>query len=214
MLREQYLHPNGQIPAYEWNFGDVNPPVHAWSTIFTYRLEKARTGKGDIAWLERCFHKLLLNFTWWINRKDADGKNRFAIVQAEDEIASISMVMGAGWAGSRAFTCTSGPGVSLMTEFAPKGKRGLFGAWQSLTVALGLLAGTIGFVGTVYWTATVVQQFGGLATPLAIVAMLLLSLYLGLFPAVASVITAAWTQAGKPTLPVEDVRMPRKVRRQ
>lgn len=77
MLRETYLHPNGQIPAYEWNFGDVNPPVHAWSTIFIYRLEKARTGKGDLVWLERCFHKLLLNFTWWLNRKDRSGKNTF-----------------------------------------------------------------------------------------------------------------------------------------
>src|SRR5687768_6882702 len=77
MLREQYLHPNGQIPAYEWNFGDVNPPVHAWSTIFTYRLEKARTGRGDITWLERSFHKLLLNFTWWLNRKDRNGRNAF-----------------------------------------------------------------------------------------------------------------------------------------
>jgi hypothetical protein len=77
MLREQYLHPNGQIPAYEWNFGDVNPPVHAWSTIFTYRLEKVRTGRGDIAWLERSFHKLLLNFTWWLNRKDRTGRNAF-----------------------------------------------------------------------------------------------------------------------------------------
>ena len=70
MLQERYLHPSGQIPAYEWNFGDVNPPVHAWSTIFTYRLEKARRGRGDIEWLERSFHKLLLNFTWWVNRKD------------------------------------------------------------------------------------------------------------------------------------------------
>ncbi len=77
MLREHYLHPNGQIPAYEWNFGDVNPPVHAWATIFTYRLEKARTGKGDMAWLERCFQKLLLNFTWWVNRKDRSGRNVF-----------------------------------------------------------------------------------------------------------------------------------------
>ena len=77
MLRESYIHPNGQIPAYEWNFGDVNPPVHAWATIFTYRLEKTRTGKGDIAWLERSFQKLLLNFTWWINRKDRSGKNTF-----------------------------------------------------------------------------------------------------------------------------------------
>jgi hypothetical protein len=77
MLRERYLHPSGQIPAYEWNFGDVNPPVHAWSTIFTYRLEKARRGQGDVEWLERSFHKLLLNFTWWVNRKDRSGNNVF-----------------------------------------------------------------------------------------------------------------------------------------
>ena len=77
MLSEKYLNPNGQIPAYEWNFGDVNPPVHPWATIFTYRLEKARTGKGDIDWLQRSFQKLLLNFTWWLNRKDRSGKNTF-----------------------------------------------------------------------------------------------------------------------------------------
>jgi hypothetical protein len=77
MLQERYLHPSGQIPAYEWNFGDVNPPVHAWATIFTYRLDKARRGRGDIEWLERAFHKLLLNFTWWVNRKDRTGNNVF-----------------------------------------------------------------------------------------------------------------------------------------
>jgi hypothetical protein len=77
MLREKYLHPSGQLPAYEWNFGDVNPPVHAWSTIFTYRLEKLRKGRGDLDWLERSFHKLLLNFTWWVNRKDRSGNNAF-----------------------------------------------------------------------------------------------------------------------------------------
>ena len=77
MLRERYMHPNGQIPAYEWNFGDVNPPVHAWSTIFTYRLEKAQTGKGDADWLKSSFQKLLLNFTWWVNRKDRSGRNVF-----------------------------------------------------------------------------------------------------------------------------------------
>jgi hypothetical protein len=77
MLRGNYLHPNGQLPAYEWNFGDVNPPVHAWSTIFTYRLESARHGSGDVDWLERSFHSLLLNFTWWVNRKDRLGKNVF-----------------------------------------------------------------------------------------------------------------------------------------
>ena len=77
MLRERYMHPNGQIPAYEWNFGDVNPPVHAWATIFTYRLEKGRTGEGDREWLKSCFQKLLLNFTWWVNRKDRSGRNVF-----------------------------------------------------------------------------------------------------------------------------------------
>jgi hypothetical protein len=77
MLKAQYLHPSGQIPAYEWNFGDVNPPVHAWSTIFTYRLEQARRGQGDVDWLERGFQKLLLNFTWWVNRKDRSGSNVF-----------------------------------------------------------------------------------------------------------------------------------------
>ncbi len=77
MLRERYMHPNGQIPAYEWNFGDVNPPVHAWSTIFTYRLEKGEKGEGDREWLKSCFQKLLLNFTWWVNRKDRSGRNVF-----------------------------------------------------------------------------------------------------------------------------------------
>jgi hypothetical protein len=77
MLRERYMHPNGQIPAYEWNFGDVNPPVHAWSTIFTYRLEKMHTGEGDREWLKASFQKLLLNFTWWVNRKDRSGRNVF-----------------------------------------------------------------------------------------------------------------------------------------
>ena len=77
MLRERYMHPNGQIPAYEWNFGDVNPPVHAWSTIFTYRLEAAERGEGDREWLKSCFQKLLLNFTWWVNRKDRTGRNVF-----------------------------------------------------------------------------------------------------------------------------------------
>jgi len=77
MLRERYMHPNGQIPAYEWNFGDVNPPVHAWATMFTYRLEKAQKGEGDKEWLKSCFQKLLLNFTWWVNRKDRFGRNVF-----------------------------------------------------------------------------------------------------------------------------------------
>jgi hypothetical protein len=77
MLGEDYLHPSGQIPAYEWNFGDVNPPVHAWSTVFTYNLGRIKHGEGDLDWLERAFHKLTLNFTWWVNRKDRAGNNAF-----------------------------------------------------------------------------------------------------------------------------------------
>jgi hypothetical protein len=77
MLDEMYQHPNGQVPAYEWNFGDVNPPVHAWAAIFVYLTEKHRTGKGDIRFLNLAFQKLLLNFTWWVNRKDRDGRNIF-----------------------------------------------------------------------------------------------------------------------------------------
>ena len=77
MLGDQYLHPNGQLPAYEWNFGDVNPPVHAWATIFTHRQLKARRSRGNLDWLEGVFQKLLLNFTWWVNRKDRSGKNAF-----------------------------------------------------------------------------------------------------------------------------------------
>jgi hypothetical protein len=77
LLREWYMHPNGQLPAYEWAFGDVNPPVHAWAAWRVYKVDKKRTGKGDRRFLERVFHKLLLNFTWWVNRKDAGGKNVF-----------------------------------------------------------------------------------------------------------------------------------------
>ena len=77
LTREWYMHPNGQIPAYEWNFGDVNPPVHAWSVFRTFKIERKMYGRQDLDFLERVFQKLLLNFTWWVNRKDMDGKNVF-----------------------------------------------------------------------------------------------------------------------------------------
>ncbi|HSE25663.1 MAG TPA: hypothetical protein VLB68_28620, partial [Pyrinomonadaceae bacterium] len=77
MLREWYMHPNGQLPAYEWAFGDVNPPVHAWAAWRVYKVEKKRRGVGDTVFLKRVFQKLLLNFTWWVNRKDAEGMNIF-----------------------------------------------------------------------------------------------------------------------------------------
>lgn len=76
-LREWYMHPNGQLPAYEWAFGDVNPPVHAWSCLQVYKMEKNKTGKGDVNFLKRVFQKLLINFTWWVNRKDHKGNNVF-----------------------------------------------------------------------------------------------------------------------------------------
>lgn len=77
MLRPIYLHPNGQMPAYEWNFSDVNPPVHAWASLFLHRVESALHGKPDIKFLKTTFNKLLINFTWWVNRKDRSGKNVF-----------------------------------------------------------------------------------------------------------------------------------------
>ena len=75
--REWYMHPNGQLPAYEWNFSDVNPPVHAWATWRVYKIDQKLNGKPDTDFLERVFHKLLLNFTWWVNKKDHDGHNIF-----------------------------------------------------------------------------------------------------------------------------------------
>lgn len=76
-LREWYMHPNGQLPAYEWAFGDVNPPVHAWACLQVYKMDKKRNGNDDKLFLKRVFQKLLLNFTWWVNRKDHNGNNVF-----------------------------------------------------------------------------------------------------------------------------------------
>jgi hypothetical protein len=77
MLHNRYQHPNGQLPAYEWNFDDVNPPVHAWATLFNYRLNRASMGKEALPFLKRTFNMLVPNFTWWLNRKDRDGRNLF-----------------------------------------------------------------------------------------------------------------------------------------
>jgi hypothetical protein len=77
LTREWYMHPNGQLPAYEWAFGDVNPPVHAWATWRVFQIDRKQRGKPDLQFLERVFHKLMLNFTWWVNRKDAEGRNVF-----------------------------------------------------------------------------------------------------------------------------------------
>jgi hypothetical protein len=78
LTREWYMHPNGQLPAYEWAFGDVNPPVHAWATWRVFQMDRKQRGdQGDLAFLERVFHKLMLNFTWWVNRKDSQGRNIF-----------------------------------------------------------------------------------------------------------------------------------------
>ena len=78
LINERLMHPNGQVPAYEWQFSDVNPPVQAWSVWRVYNTEKYANGeRGDLKFLERCYHKLLLNFTWWVNRKDRTGRNIF-----------------------------------------------------------------------------------------------------------------------------------------
>jgi len=77
MLFEQFQHPNGQLPAYEWEFSDLNPPVHAWACWRVYNMDRIRTGRADREWLEKCFHKLLINFTWWVNKVDSEGNNLF-----------------------------------------------------------------------------------------------------------------------------------------
>ena len=77
-LGHHYLHPNGQMPAYEWSFNDVNPPLHAWAVWTVYSYEKQLRERGDVAFLKFCFEKLSLNFTWWVNRKDVDGNNVFS----------------------------------------------------------------------------------------------------------------------------------------
>jgi hypothetical protein len=77
LTQDRFMHPNGALPAYEWSFDDVNPPVHAWAAWRVYKIDAARTGKPDLEFLERVFHRLLMNFTWWVNRKDASGRNIF-----------------------------------------------------------------------------------------------------------------------------------------
>ena len=77
LTQSRFMHPSGQLPAYEWSFGDANPPVHAWAALQIFELERRRTGVGDSVFLERVFHKLMLNFTWWVNRKDSEGRNVF-----------------------------------------------------------------------------------------------------------------------------------------
>ena len=77
LLFEQFQHPNGQIPAYEWEFSDLNPPVHAWAVWRVYNMDRIRTGKADREFLETCFHKLLINFAWWVNKVDSEGNNIF-----------------------------------------------------------------------------------------------------------------------------------------
>jgi Mannosylglycerate hydrolase MGH1-like glycoside hydrolase domain len=77
MAREWYMHPNGQLPAYEWKFGDVNPPVHAWAALRVYKIDAKQQGRADTKFLEGIFHKLLMNFTWWVNKKDGEGRNVF-----------------------------------------------------------------------------------------------------------------------------------------
>jgi hypothetical protein len=112
LMREWYMNPYGQIPAYEWNFSDVNPPVHAFAALGVYRAEKDANGKGDIKFLKRIFQKLIINFTWWVNRKDANGNNIFEggflgldnigvfnrSIQLPDQIA-LEQADGTSWMG-------------------------------------------------------------------------------------------------------------------
>ncbi|KAJ3142595.1 hypothetical protein HK100_000495 [Physocladia obscura] len=127
LTREWYMNPNGQIPAYEWNFSDVNPPVHAWAAIRVYKLEKKLYGREDRLFLERIFQKLLLNFTWWVNRKDADGLNVFnggflgldniAVFNRSEALPTGGRLRQADATGWMAFYCLSMLEIAL--ELAP-----------------------------------------------------------------------------------------------
>ncbi|KAI9722172.1 MAG: hypothetical protein M1828_004855 [Chrysothrix sp. TS-e1954] len=121
--REWYMHPNGQLPAYEWNFGDVNPPVHAWSVFRTFKIERKMYGREDLDFLERVFQKLLLNFTWWVNRKDFDDKNIFeggflgldniGLFNRSDPLPTGGSLEQADSTGWMAFYCLSMLNISL-----------------------------------------------------------------------------------------------------
>ncbi|KAF1989058.1 hypothetical protein K402DRAFT_327289 [Aulographum hederae CBS 113979] len=121
--REWYMHPNGQLPAYEWNFGDVNPPVHAWSVFRTFKIERKMYGREDLDFLERVFQKLLLNFTWWVNRKDYEGKNVFeggflgldniGLFNRSDPLPTGGVLEQADSTGWMAFYCLSMLNIAL-----------------------------------------------------------------------------------------------------
>ncbi|MBI3875049.1 MAG: glucosidase, partial [Verrucomicrobia bacterium] len=112
LLFEQFQHPNGQLPAYEWEFSDMNPPVHAWAVWRVFNMDRIRSAKADRAWLERCFHKLLINFTWWVNKVDTDGNNVFeggflgldniTVVDRSEKLPDGTVLQqsdGSGWMG-------------------------------------------------------------------------------------------------------------------
>ncbi|KAI9844545.1 MAG: hypothetical protein M1837_005504 [Sclerophora amabilis] len=123
LTREWYMHPNGQLPAYEWNFGDVNPPVHAWAVFRTFKIERKMYGREDLDFLERVFQKLLLNFTWWVNRKDFDGKNVFeggflgldniGLFNRSEPLPTGGVLEQADSTGGMAFYCLSMLNISL-----------------------------------------------------------------------------------------------------
>ena len=123
LTREWYMHPNGQLPAYEWNFGDVNPPVHAWSVFRTFKIERKMYGRSDLDFLERVFQKLLLNFTWWVNRKDTEGKGVFeggflgldniGLFNRSDPLPTGGVLEQADSTGWMAFFCLSMLNISL-----------------------------------------------------------------------------------------------------
>lgn len=115
LAKEWYMHPNGQIPAYEWAFGDVNPPVHAWAALRIYQIEANRTGRSDRSFLEQIFHKLALNFTWWVNRKDEGGRNIFeGGFLGLDNICPFNRTMGSPVGG----TFYQADGTSWMAMYA------------------------------------------------------------------------------------------------
>jgi hypothetical protein len=137
MLFEQFQHPSGQIPAYEWEFSDLNPPVHAWAVWRVYNIDKSHTGKGDREFLEKCFHKLLINFAWWINKVDSEGNNVFeggflgldniTVIDRSDKLPGGAMLEQSDATGWMGMFCLNLMRIAL--ELAPENK-----AYESLAL--------------------------------------------------------------------------------
>jgi hypothetical protein len=191
LLREWYMHPNGQIPAYEWNFSDVNPPVHAWAAWRVFQIEGKR-GPRDYSFLERVFHKLLLNFTWWVNRKDISGNNIFTggflgldnigVFDRSKLIPGVSELAQADATAWMAFYCSSMLSISLELASQNPSYDGVASKFFEHFIGIADAMNRIG--GRGLWDETDGFYYDELITPNGTVPMKIRSL-VGLIPLIA-----------------------------